>query len=148
MKNKALSLASLVVRIVVASIFIFGTITKIADIGTFAEQVYAYKIVSPFLSHVTAITLPWIELATGVLMIVGLKLRASSLVTAFWLVVFIGAVAIAMMKGLNIDCGCHGVSEMKVGFKKIAENIVLLAGTAFVFLFPGDFTYDKFIEKS
>jgi len=86
--------------------------------------------------NIFALFLPWVELVCGFLLISGIWLRASSLITAAMLVMFIGAVTIAMLKGLSIDCGCSTEAPQKAGIPKILENTGLTLLCLLIFLFP------------
>ncbi len=78
--------------------------------------------------HLLAITLPWIEVAAGLLLMAGVWKRASALLITVMLVVFIAAIAQAVARNLNIECGCFGtVGGRKVGLLAIAEDLAMLA---------------------
>ena len=67
------------------------------------------------------------EVLSGVFLIFGVRLRASSALVAAMLVVFLIAIGTAMARGLSIECGCYsqGGGE-KVGWKKVFEDVALL----------------------
>jgi hypothetical protein len=44
-------------------------------------------------------------------------------------------VFIAMIKGLDIDCGCFGESSTKVGVQKVAENMIIVLGNLILIRF-------------
>jgi len=61
------------------------------------------------------------------MLVTGFWVRANATMIGIMLVVFIIAVASAMARGLNIDCGCFGNTDATpVGWKKIGENTVML----------------------
>jgi len=128
----------LISRLVLALIFIFFAIEKIADPALFSKEINNYQIMPNFLVNITALVLPWIELLAGLMLILGIKLRASSAIIASMLLVFIFAVAAAMIQGLNINCGCSGANSQKVGWQKIFENLALIVLAAYIFLFPNN----------
>jgi uncharacterized membrane protein YphA (DoxX/SURF4 family) len=70
--------------------------------------------------------LPWLELISGMMLIFGIKLKANSIITGGLLIIFIIAVFSAMMRGLNINCGCFSNKITIVGWNKILENTGLL----------------------
>jgi len=118
------------IRIVLGFVFIFAAISKAAEPELFARSIANYKLLPIFLINLLAITLPWIELCIGVLLIFGVSVKENSAILSGLLVVFILAIAISLMRGLDIECGCFGtVDGAKVGVQKILENIgLLLAG--------------------
>jgi len=114
-------------RIVLGFVFIFAAISKAAEPEVFAKAIYNYKLLPLFLINILAITLPWVELSAGLLIVFGVSVKENSVILCGMLLVFIIAIAISFARGLNIDCGCFGtVGGTKVGIQKIFENIGLL----------------------
>jgi len=127
--NKILSNKYFVVsiRIILGFVFIFAAISKAAEPEVFAKAIYNYKLLPLFLINILAITLPWIELSAGLLLVFGVSVKENSAILSGMLLVFIIAIAISLARGLNIDCGCFGtVDGSKVGLMKILENVGLL----------------------
>jgi putative oxidoreductase len=117
----------LTIRLFFAFIFIFAAVSKIAEPEAFARAIYNYKLLPDFLINILSIILPWIELITGILLFFGVSVKENSVILSGLLIVFIFAIGISMIRGLNIDCGCFGtVDGAKVGLGKILENTGLL----------------------
>jgi uncharacterized membrane protein YphA (DoxX/SURF4 family) len=55
-----------------------------------------------------AATLPYLEVSLGVLLVLGFATRLAAALSAALLLVFIGGVISAAVRGLSIDCGCFG----------------------------------------
>jgi uncharacterized membrane protein YphA (DoxX/SURF4 family) len=144
LKSEWLKLAS---RIALALIFIFFAISKIADPLKFASEISNYRILPDYLINIMAITLPWVELATGFILLTGVRIKASALLCAAMMLMFIGAVGIAMMKGLNISCGCSGSHSSQVGWKKILENTALLILSIYLVFFSDSKISADYISK-
>jgi hypothetical protein len=53
-----------------------------------------------------AICLPWVELLSGSLLVLGLWMQGSILILSGLMVVFIGALGINLARGLDVHCGC------------------------------------------
>lgn len=72
--------------------------------------------------------LPWIELITGLFLLLGLLVRNSALLLFLMNVVFMLAVGSAMARGLDIECGCFTLSKEhdKVGWSIIARDAIFL----------------------
>jgi putative oxidoreductase len=127
-------------RIVLAIIFIYAGIKKISDPGGFSNSINNYKILPISFVNLFAITLPWIELITGILLLFGIKVKENSFIISVILLVFIIAILISLIRGLNIDCGCFGtVSGTKIGVYKIIEDLVLLILGLILIKFDSDF---------
>lgn len=78
-----------------------------------------------WLVHPAAIALPWIEVATGLTLILGIWMVESTILIWGMLLFFNFMVASAMKRGLDIRCGCFG-GDMKVGWMKLSENFGLI----------------------
>ena len=117
----------LTIRIVLGLVFIFAAIFKASEPELFARSIANYKLLPIFLVNIFAIILPWIELCAGLLLMFGVSVRENSVILSGLLSVFIIAIIISLMRGLDIECGCFGtVDGAKVGVQKILENIGLL----------------------
>jgi len=117
----------LLFRIIVGFVFIYAGILKISDPAGFSDAINNYKLLPLSFVNFFAITLPWIEVVTGLFLLFGISVKENSFIISLMLVVFIFAIAISLGRGLNIDCGCFGTtSGTKVGITKLVENIVLL----------------------
>ena len=89
--------------------FIWASADKIFNPGQFAEMVYHYKILPNIMVHSVAIYLPWLELVTGILLIIGLWERGGLIIFNLLIFVFMIALASALCRGLDIHCGCFTV---------------------------------------
>ena len=118
----------LLFRIILGLVFIVAGVEKISNPESFAISIENYKIMPVFIVNFTAIPLPWIEFITGLLLIFGVSVKENTAIINILLVVFIVLVVTALLRGLDIDCGCFGTLDgQKVGLRKIAENLFLLA---------------------
>ena len=117
----------LTIRIIVGFVFIFAAISKAAEPELFARSIANYKLLPIFLINIIAIILPWIELCAGVLLFFGVSVKENSAILSGLLLIFIIAIAISLIRGLDIECGCFGtVDGAKIGVQKLLENFGLL----------------------
>jgi hypothetical protein len=58
-----------------------------------------------------AVTLPWVELFCGLFLILGLFVRSSALIVSLMFFVFSIALSAAVVRGIDIDCGCFSVTD-------------------------------------
>ena len=132
---------TLVFRLSLGAIFIIASLDKIASPGDFASSIRNYRMVPYMLVNIMAIVLPWLEFFCGVLLILGIFIRASSLLISFMLIVFIIAISSAVARGLDIDCGCfkNVAFAGKVGWQRLFEDILMFAMGIHIFLFPNRF---------
>ena len=74
-------------------------------------------------------------------MLLGIWLRPAALVLTVTAGISILAVASALARGLNIECGCFGkIGGGKVGLQNLAINIVLFSLAAALTVRTGDST--------
>ncbi|MDX9723496.1 MAG: MauE/DoxX family redox-associated membrane protein [Myxococcota bacterium] len=100
------SVLALMARWYLAYVFIEACIHKIKEPSLFAVDVATYQILPLSLINLTAITLPWMELGAGIMLVVGFRSRAASLMVSGMMVVFMIALGIALHNELDISCGC------------------------------------------
>ncbi len=105
----------LLCRLVVGGVFVYASLNKLAEPAAFAEAIHHYRLVPYALLHPSAHLLPVVELVAGVSLILGWFRRGGALLCAVMLVIFIAAITSALVRGLDISCGCfntdagHGV---------------------------------------
>ncbi len=124
------------IRIILGMLFLYAAIDKIIYPARFAEVIYHYKILPiPFINFF-AIIIPWIEIGVGLSLIFNQYAEIGSLILVLLTTVFVIMIASAMMRGLNIECGCFSLDSKSsyVGWKRILEDLVMIAGGLLVFL--------------
>ncbi|HBN45594.1 MAG TPA: DoxX family protein [Candidatus Marinimicrobia bacterium] len=128
MKNDLKNLLVMVCRIFLGFMFIYASLDKIAHPEEFAKQIGYYKALPFGLENLLAIILPWAELIMGICLIAGLLVDGAALVSIIMMLVFILAISQAMLRGIDITCGCFKVSadSEKLGLDTIIRDIVFL----------------------
>jgi putative oxidoreductase len=117
-----------VLRLGLGGIFIAAGVIKIIEPAQFSSDIANYRLLPHDLINLLAITLPWVEVVAGMLLITGPWKRAGALAITVMMVVFLAAIAQATVRGLNIKCGCFGTVEgRKVGLIALAEDSAMLA---------------------
>ena len=117
------------------ALFVGACLHKIADPGSFALDVATYDILPLALVNLTAIVLPWVELAAGGLLLLGWRVRAGALLVAALMALFVAALAVALARGLDMSCGCfasQGAAEDPISLLTVARDLGWLALAAFV----------------
>jgi putative oxidoreductase len=118
-----------ILRLALGGIFIAAGVIKIIDPSQFSADIANYRMLPHEWINLLAITLPWVEVAAGLLLITGPWKRASALAIMLMMVVFLAAISQATARGLNIKCGCFGTVEgRKVGLIALAEDFAMFAG--------------------
>lgn len=98
------------VQIALGAIFVVAALPKITDPPSFAHMIYNYRVLPAGLINITALTMPWVELLTGLALILGIWVRPARWLITAMLVVFIIAIGFNLARGNAIDCGCFDVS--------------------------------------
>lgn len=116
-------------RTILGAIFIFASLDKIADPAAFAQAIANYQILPPDWVNVVALTLPWIELVSGICLIAGKLVRGSALVIILMLAIFMGALGYSAYRGLDIACGCFSLNDEAAGriYLDLLRDAALLA---------------------
>ena len=122
------TLVILLVRIFLGGLFVTASLDKITDPQAFANSILQYKVVGSTLAMCTATILPSLELLCGLSLIIGLYPRGCALLITIMLVGFTILVASALLRGLDISCGCftQDPNVSKIGYQKILENCGLI----------------------
>ena len=95
-------------RLGLAAVWLVAGASKVSDLAASGRAVNAYQVLPYDVATVIGAALPFVELALGVLLLLGLATRLVAGVSAALLVVFIAGIASAWARGLAIDCGCFG----------------------------------------
>ena len=120
--------AALVLRVLLGGIFLYAAWTKLrAPWEVFAISIDSYQVLPLRAVELLARTLPWFELAVGILLIAGLWLRAAAAAASLLLMVFFGLMVRAYATGQQINCGCFGPGEL-ISWKTLLRDGSLLAG--------------------
>lgn len=124
-------------RIYLAVVFILSGLDKINDLASFAQSIENYRILPLYSINIIAIIVPWIELVTGGLLLLGFYIKENSTLILALLLVFTAAIISAVLRDLDIDCGCSGTFDgQKVGMLKIIENTALMIVSFLSIRFP------------
>lgn len=105
-KEKRLKWLWILLRMVLGAIFLYASADKILHPEQFAHALSNYKLLPKELLNFFALLLPWMEVTIGVFLIFGLFEWVSLTLYNVLMLVFMAAIAISLMRGLNISCGC------------------------------------------
>ena len=135
-------------RIVLAAIFIYAGYAKLfrpdmtprpqmpIAISLFALQIDSYQILPPQAVLFVARTLPFAEIALGVLLLLGWQLRIWATLVTLIIAGFFASVVRAFSMGLQINCGCFAKPEPLTIVTVIRDGVLFLLAilmTVFVF---------------
>jgi uncharacterized membrane protein YphA (DoxX/SURF4 family) len=99
---------------------------------------------------VIATILPSLELLCGLSLILGLYPRTSALLITLMLIGFTILIISALLRGLDISCGCftQDPNASKIGYIKILENAgMIMLGVLLLFIQNYGITITQFFSK-
>jgi uncharacterized membrane protein YphA (DoxX/SURF4 family) len=98
-------------RLFIGGLFIYSSLDKIAHPEQFARIVYNYHLVPAGLINLFALAFPMTEFIGGVCLIVGLLYTGSRNYFGLLMIVFVFAIGINIIRGVDLECGCFTVSS-------------------------------------
>lgn len=119
-------LVSYACRLALAAVFLAAAYGKLRDPYGFAVSIYAYRVIPADWAAPAALAMPAIETLASFALLTGLLWRGGSAILGGLLLVFIAALGQAILRGIDIDCGCFGKGSSPVSFWLIARNYLLL----------------------
>lgn len=122
-------------RIILGVIFLFACYDKILHPGEFAELVYNYQLLPDSLVNVTAILLPWVELALGLCLIFNVWVPGAVLLGNLLLVAFFSSLLFNLARGLDISCGCFSTApgEEAADYLTVLRDMSFLLVSGYLF---------------
>jgi uncharacterized membrane protein YphA (DoxX/SURF4 family) len=146
---------TLLARLILGGVLLVAGGLKVFKPAESANAVAAYKLMPTELAHLIGYALPWLEVAIGLLLIIGLLVRPAAVLSGLIMIVFIGAIASVWARGMLIDCGCFGgggeidpslASEVRMNYLiEIMRDLGLALVALYLYFFP----YGKLsIEKA
>lgn len=143
---------STVLRLALGTVWIAAGASKVTDLAESVRAVRAYRLLPEWAVPVVGAGLPFLEIALGLLLIVGFSIRFGAVLSAVLLAVFIAGIVAASARGLQIDCGCFGgggdlgEGEQTAYTAEILRDVGLLALAAFLAWWPDSrFSMDRWI---
>jgi len=122
-------------RLLLGVVFIYAAILKMGSPQDFADSIAAYHILPFSVINLLALGLPLFELICGLLVLTGFFLRIGIIGILAMLAIFMAALAIALARGLSINCGCFGAHSWLDSnpWAALARDGILLGFAVFVY---------------
>ena len=129
-------------RLVLGGIFVYAGIAKLiypnthlwpmfflkfsvsTNLSMFQQQVESYRMLSPDAAQLLAHTLPFVEIALGLLLLVGWQVRIWATLITLIIVGFLGVVTRAYLLHMDINCGCFGTPEKLTLWTVIRDSLL------------------------
>ncbi|MBE2205701.1 MAG: DoxX family membrane protein [Chthoniobacterales bacterium] len=125
----------LVLRVVVALLFLYAGITKIGDPQSFADSIATFQMLPPEVINLVALGIPPFEVILALMLLTGWKLRPAAFGILGLTIVFAVALTQALIRGLEVDCGCFGSGEPSIlkTWASLGRDLLLMAAIAWVY---------------
>jgi uncharacterized membrane protein YphA (DoxX/SURF4 family) len=107
-RHQLLDVVGTLARLGLAAVWLISGGLKAVDPDQTYVAVRAYDVLPTWGVEIVAALLPWVELALGVLLLIGIGTRMVAVLSSALVIVFIAGVVQAWVRGLSIDCGCFG----------------------------------------
>lgn len=136
-------------RLVVGGVFIYASLDKLAQPQAFAEVIHHYRLTPFSLLHPSAHLLPVLEIVVGSALVLGLWRRGAALIAGILTVIFMAAITSALIRNLDISCGCFNTD----GGHAVGLDLLWRDGILFLLCLPPllarepGFGLDRFFRK-
>ena len=133
--------AALALRLVVGLIFLCASLDKVVHPDRFAELMQDYDLLPRSAVNLAAVWLAWLEVVVGLMLVAGVWVRTAALLTLGLTGLFLGALAVALTRGVNLHCGCFSTDASgspRAWASLWREGLLLLACVALLIsVWPG-----------
>jgi uncharacterized membrane protein YphA (DoxX/SURF4 family) len=101
--NKTIS----VLQVILGGVYLYAGLSKVFFPGHFSRALSGYKLIPQILHPAIRNVLPWVELVFGILLLMNLYSKLSSIILGLLTAAFILTIAAHLVMGVRIsDCGC------------------------------------------
>ena len=136
-------------RVALGVVFIVASLDKIQNPEAFATNIANYRLLPYTVINAIAIVLPWVEVITGTLLILGVWIRASTMIVWGLLLVFSVAISQALARGLDISCGCFTTNPVaeRMSWWTLIWDLIWLSWGILIWIFDhGHYSLFKFLN--
>lgn len=117
---------------IVAAAFLRSSLDHLTNSYYFLGSVFSYGLVGPQVGTAIAVVLPLLQLLLGLCLLGRICAGGALLTCTALLLLFLSVQVAALVRGLEIPCGCFGAaSDVPIGLKSLSLTGLLLA-VAFV----------------
>ncbi len=129
MPSKLLSLLDRVIlpiRFLFGALFIYTSLWHSLHGEKFLQSIKDYQIISGPIVAWSGFLFIALEAGIGIALVFGFFVRQAAIVAAALLAVFTGVIVSAIVRGLDIACGC-GLGDTQVGWFDVVRDVLLMA---------------------
>ncbi len=124
-----MSLLVRILHLVFGGVFVYAGAVKAWQPMVFLDDIRSFEMLPDPFAALVAMFLPWLEIFAGLAVITGCLRRGGVLVLNVSLVVFLAAIGISWLRGIDIRCGCFGGGSDATSnyIELLVRDIALLA---------------------
>jgi putative oxidoreductase len=98
-------------RALLSGIFLYTGYIKLESPLQFAAVLFGYKLFPDSIILPLSYYFPWVEIALGILLIIGWKIRCVALGACGLLTTFIVILSVTHLRGIDANCGCFSFND-------------------------------------
>ncbi len=125
----------IILRLTLGAIILGSSIYKIVTPADFAHSVFNYQILPGWIINPVAIILPWVQFLCGGALIINRGTKGGAILILLMIITFQIAVASALIRGLNVACGCFEAGGSPATWIIFGRDSLILALAALVVWF-------------
>ncbi len=118
-------------RIILAGIFLYTGYIKLRSPLQFAAVLAGYQLFPDSLILPMADYFPWVEIALGVLLLVGWKIRYVAVAACALLASFLTVLSITYFRGIDANCGCFSFED-RISLLTLGRDTLILLPALFL----------------
>lgn len=123
-------------RLALGALFLWAALTKLPDMNAFAQDVANYRVLPAGLVPWVAAAVVGIEMVAGLALLIGLAVKPAAVTATGLLSVFVVFLVQALLRGIDLRCGCFGGDE-PASWWTVARDLAMLAAALVVSTFSG-----------
>lgn len=135
----------LMIRLVFGTMFLAAGSYKLSDLGEFADAIRHYRLIPGATAGAVGKVVAVTEATLGIVLLLGAGIPVAAIAGSALLIIFAIAIAINLIRGRQIPCGCKRESE-PIQIKHIVRNIAGVAALLYLVTLPAHpWSVDAFV---
>jgi len=137
LEGRGARIAVTIARVALGALFLWAAVPKLLDPSGFAEAIGNYHLLPAAVVGPLAVAMPVLETVVGLALVSGVEARGGAIVAGLLLVVFAAAMTQAILRGIDLDCGCFGAeTRAQVTWWSVGRNAGLTLLSVLVAVAP------------